>query len=103
MFSRRSFLSRMTVFLGGASAVPMLVEDAGSEPPTLPSGAELEPGVYSLVWSDGRYVPPMYLLVRPVGTTPHPFLCCQPISRDEVESFQRQGIVKPCRPSRRGA
>ena len=77
--------------------MPLLVADAGTEPPTLPSGDELEPGIYSLVWSD-RYVPPTYLLVRPVGTTPHSFLCCHPISRDEIESFQRQGVVKPCRP-----
>ncbi len=102
MFSRRSFLSRATVFLGGASAVPMLVADAGAEPPSLPSGDELEPGVYTMVWSDGSYKPPLYLLVRPVGTTPHPFLFCKPIGRDEVESLQRRGILKPCRPLGRG-
>ena len=103
MFSRRSFLSRLTVFLGGASAVPMLVEDAGTEPPPSQAKTSLEPGVYTLVWSDGSYKPPLYLLVRPVGTTPHPFLFCKPICRDEAESLQRRGIVKPCRPLRRGA
>ena len=97
MFSRRSFLSRLTVFLGGASAMPMLVEAAGTESPTVPSGDELKPGVYTMVWPDRNY-PPMYLLVRPVGTTPHPFLFCKPIDREEAESLQRRGILKPCRP-----
>ena len=32
MFSRRSFMSRLAVFLGGASAVPMPVEEAGADP-----------------------------------------------------------------------
>ena len=32
MFSRRSFLSRLTVFMGGATAVPTLVEAAPADP-----------------------------------------------------------------------
>ncbi len=95
MSSRRSFLSRLTVFLGGASAVPILVEDAGAELPTLPSGDELEPGVYTMAWS-GVGTARMYLLVRPVGTTPHPFLLCKPLDRAEVEMFRRHGLLRMC-------
>ena len=36
MFSRRSFLARLSVLLGGASTVPKLVEAAESEPPPPP-------------------------------------------------------------------
>lgn len=52
MFSRRSFLSRLTVFLGGASVTPALVQTAPADPSPRkalePAHESFPAGLYSI-------------------------------------------------------
>lgn len=107
MFSRRSFLSRATVFLGGASAVPMLVADAGTEPP--PNAKAYSPHVFGVYLLDKGVTGAReddHLVIQPWKE--HPYLLVQGLTRYEAEKILatdgcRLVCDRPRRPSRRGA
>ena len=86
MSSRRSFLSRAAVFLGGASAVPLLVADTGTEPQPAAKAYSLDVyGVYLLDAGVTSARGDDHLVVMPRKA--NPYMLVQGLTRYEAEKI----------------